>query len=58
LIVISPYYKNGTNDGTDVGKNGFFSRRNETNQAKTDANQAHMLARMEAETDVRLKKMK
>jgi hypothetical protein len=34
LIVILPYYKNGTSDGMDVGKDGFPSGRNEGIQQK------------------------
>jgi hypothetical protein len=39
LIVILPYYKNGTNDRTDVGKDGFLSRKMDAKQQKMDFNQ-------------------
>jgi hypothetical protein len=50
LVVIPPCYKDETNAGTDVGKDGFLSRRNE-NQVRRSENQ-------QAKMDTTLKEMK
>jgi hypothetical protein len=52
--------QNGTNDGMPVGQNGCQPSRNENHQRsadKMDANQAEMLAKMEAKVDTNQEKV-
>jgi hypothetical protein len=68
LIFILLYYENGTNDGTDAGKDEFLSRRNEVQpsemkamQQKMDANQKERKEYMktnQAKTDANLKEIR